>query len=156
MLSLPALYKDPSGQYRSRRFSFELDELIALRSGIIWSALEAFEPDVFIVDNVPSGARGELNLALSGLRRRATRCVLGLRDVLDDPETVKREWKERGYLSTIDAYFDAIWVYGDPSVYAAADEYAFPSSILDRLTYTGYLDPSAEPLPPLGDPAPRR
>lgn len=154
MLSLPALYKDPSGEYQSRRLSFELDELIVLRSGIIWSAIEAFDPDIFIVDNVPRGAGGELNLSLSRLRRRATRCVLGLRDVLDDPKTVEREWKERGYFDAIDAYFDSIWVYGDPAVYAATDEYAFPAAILDRLTYTGYLDPTAEPLPPLSDPAP--
>ena len=154
MLSRPAIYKEADGHYRARRLSLELDELIALRSGIIWSALDAFEPDVFIVDNVPRGAMRELDAALAGLRNRSTRCVLGLRDVLDAPEAVRREWKEREYLAAIDAYFDAIWVYRDPAVYAADEEYSFPHSVCARLTYTGYLDPTAQPLDPAGDPGP--
>ncbi|NNF58389.1 MAG: glycosyltransferase [Rhodothermaceae bacterium] len=154
MLSLPALYKEDDGHYRARSLSVDLNELIALRSGIIRSALETFEPDVFVVDNVPRGAMGELDDALIALQATATRCVLGLRDVLDAPETVAHEWKRRRTLGALDDFFDAVWVYGDPTVFAAADEYAFPHAVRAKLTYTGYLDPTAEPLFPLDDPAP--
>ena len=45
------------------------------------AVVAAFRPDVLIVDNVPRGACGELELALARLRREGqTHCVLGLRD----------------------------------------------------------------------------
>lgn len=153
LLSLPALFKESDGKYRPRHLSFGLDNLIDLRGRTIRSALESFEPDLFIVDNAPRGAMGELDDALRALRTTTTRCVLGLRDVLDAPEAVAREWAAKGYFEAADATFDAIWVYGDPTVYAAADEYGFPSALRERLTYTGYLDPTESPLDPLAAPA---
>jgi len=57
------------------------------------AAIEAFEPDAMIVDNVPRGAMQELDATLRHLRANGrTKCVLGLRDVLDEPATVRREW----------------------------------------------------------------
>src|SRR5262249_56093673 len=95
--SLPAPRKERNGHSRARHLDLPLDELIAVRARSIAAALEAFAPDVLIVDKVPRGAVNELDPALESLRRgRRTRCVLGLRDVLDDPATVCREWREAG------------------------------------------------------------
>lgn len=153
LLSLPALHKQTDGLYRPRHLGFGIDDLLGLRSRTLRSALEAFAPDVFIVDNVPRGAMGELDLALQALRSTSTRCVLGLRDVLDAPDAIAHEWEARGHLRVIEDTFEAVWVYGDPTVYAAADEYAFPDWLRERLTYTGYLDPTTEPLDPLAEPS---
>jgi predicted glycosyltransferase len=63
-------------------------ELSRVRSDVTRAALEAFDPDVLIVDKVPRGALGELDSSLASLRAAGhTRCVLGLRDVLDDPRS---------------------------------------------------------------------
>ena len=84
----------PSGSYRPGSLDIASETLTSLRSGAICSALDAFDPDVFIVDKVPRGLFGELEPALDQLDRRGrTRCVLGLRDVLDEPEEVQRTWR---------------------------------------------------------------
>jgi predicted glycosyltransferase len=140
-LTLPALYKESDGQYRARRLTLALQELIGLRAQTILAALSAFAPDLLIVDNVPRGALGELDPTLKELRARGhTRCVLGLRDVLDDPEVVGREWNRAANEAAIHDYYAAIWVYGDPAVYDPVREYRWPSAIAAKVRYTGYLD----------------
>lgn len=57
-----------------------------MRSAVLAAALEAFAPDLLIVDKLPSGVLGEFVPALERLRAAGrTKMVLGLRDVLDDP-----------------------------------------------------------------------
>ena len=53
-----------------------------------------YKPDLLIVDKEPRGAVRELDPALAHLRRNGSvSCVLGLRDVLDDPLAVRQEWR---------------------------------------------------------------
>src|SRR5262249_30205027 len=119
--------KDDPGEYPPRHLDLSLKELIALRSQAIAVALRSFAPDVLIVDKVPRGAVHELDRALQALWSSGrTRCVLGLRDVLDDPATVRREWLAAGNHGAVRRYYDAIWVYGDRAVFDAAAEYDFP------------------------------
>jgi predicted glycosyltransferase len=140
-VTLPALFKDQSGCYRPRNLDISLPELIRLRGSIIKAAMEAYEPDLFIVDNVPRGALRELDESLDYARRsRSTVCVLGLRDVLDAPEIVRAEWDRAGNEEALREYYDSIWVYGDPQIYALAADVGFPPDIGDKVHYTGYLD----------------
>src|SRR5205823_11318087 len=91
-VALPSLWKDGGGQYHPRHLAVSLEELLALRAKTAGAALEAFAPDVLIVDNVPRGALRELDPVLESLRaRRRTRLVLGIRDVLDEPGTLQVE-----------------------------------------------------------------
>jgi predicted glycosyltransferase len=140
-LTLPALGKDQEGRCRPRDLDLTMSEMIRLRSRALAATLEAFEPDVLIVDKVPRGAGHELDLTLSTLRSHG-RCqfVLGLRDVLDDPQTVRREWREAATEEAIRAHYDSVWIYGDPSLYDAAREYGFSPELSAKVRYTGYLD----------------
>lgn len=147
-LTLPALYKESDGQYRPRRLAIPLPELLALRTQTMVASLRAFEPDVLIVDNVPRGAIRELDPVLKYLRANGgTRCVLGLRDVLDEPGVVQREWHRAANESAIRDFYDAIWVYGDPSVYDMVSEYDFPQHVKAKIQFTGYLDPRLRTAP---------
>lgn len=140
-LVLPAIAKF-EGAYRSRRLALGLDDLVAIRSNTIRAALEAFEPDLLIVDNVPRGAIGELDAALTALRATGrTRCVLGLRDIIDEPGAVRRQWRDCGSEAAIREHYDAVWVYGDPTVYDLRREYLLPPDIVRKVRFTGYLDP---------------
>ncbi|HUE76253.1 MAG TPA: glycosyltransferase [Chloroflexota bacterium] len=140
-LSLPALRKDVQGQYHARSLDVSLKDVIGLRANIVKAALTAFDPDVLIVDNVPRGAVGELEPSLRDLRARGrTRCVLGLRDILDEPTFIRREWRNAKNEDVIRSYYDAIWVYGDQTVYDMAREYGFAPDVASKLRYTGYLD----------------
>lgn len=147
-LLLPALSKKGNLDYIPRRLDLSLKEVVAVRSGAIGAALHAFDPDVFIVDNVPRGAVAELDPVLRSLRpRHSVYCVLGLRDVLDRPEQVHREWEASASLAAIREHYDAVWIYGDPSVYDGAAEYGFPADVHRKLQYTGYLNPLAHQPP---------
>lgn len=139
-LTLPSLHKEDNGLYRSRHLGLSLSDLINLRSSLIKTAVRKFAPDIFIADNVPRGACCELDQTLEYLHARGE-CglVLGLREIIDDPVTVQREWLYRDYHYTINKYYDKIWVYGDASVYDTAKEYNLSSDITDKILYTGYL-----------------
>jgi len=140
-LTLPSLRKEKDSRYRPRRLEIELEELIAVRSAAIRAAVSSFKPDLLVVDNVPRGAVRELDPTLEDLRWNGrTRCVLGLRDVLDEPAAVERDWTRAENEQAIRDFYDAIWVYGDPNVYDLAREYRFPPDIAAKVRYTGYLD----------------
>ncbi len=142
-LSLPALYKETDGKYKPRNLDITLHELITLRSNTIQSVIEGFKPDVFIVDKVPRGVLRELDSTLSFLSATGrTHCVLGLRDVLDDPTTTCSEWERENNENAIRDYYDAIWIYGDPKVYDMVHEYHFSPDIAAKIHYTGYLNQS--------------
>ena len=143
-VALPSLWKDASAQYHPRHLAVSLEELLALRAKTAGAALEAFAPDVLIVDNVPRGALRELDPVLEALRARGqTRLVLGLRDVLDDPTTLRSEWARAQNEDAVRDYYDAVWVYGDPAVYDPVREYAFAPDVAAKVRYTGYLDQRA-------------
>lgn len=143
-LTIPSIYKATDGSYRAHRLDMSLQELVVMRANLIRTALESFQPDVFIVDNVPRGAARELDPALRALRQSGrTQCVLGLRDILDAPAVVKREWHKTGNYDAVRQFFDRIWVFGDASVYDPVVEYAFPADIAARVRYAGYLDQRA-------------
>jgi predicted glycosyltransferase len=141
-MSLPAYKKGADGSYSSRSLDMSVEQLTRLRADLIDMALMRFEPDLFIADNVPRGALDELVPALTRMRtERQARCVLGLRDILDDPAITCREWADRRNFETIRHFYDAVWVYGDPTVYETAAEYAFPGDVRNITSYMGYLDP---------------
>ena len=140
-VALPALRKNGRGEYAARHLDLTLPEIVEVRSRIIDAALTGFEPDVLVVDNVPRGAVRELDRALDRLRANGrARCVLGLRDVLDEPETVRLEWERAANEQAIREYYDALWIYGDPRVYPLAELCGFSSDVVSRMRYTGYLD----------------
>jgi predicted glycosyltransferase len=140
-LTLPALCKNAQGQYQSRRLGLELEEMIGLRSQLIRTAVKSFQPDVLIVDNVPRGAMRELDPTLEYVRSQPhVRCVLGLRDVLDAPEAVRRDWRRADNCVVLRHYYDAIWIYGDPNLYDLRQEYGLPADIAAKMQPLGYLD----------------
>jgi predicted glycosyltransferase len=142
-LSLPSLMKDTEGRYQSRHLDVSLDEIISVRAGAIRAALASFAPDVLIVDKAPRGVHGELAPALELLRQRGnTQCVLGLRDVLDEPAAVEREWCAEDSSAAVDRYYDAIWVYGDPNVCDPIRSNPTLGKLRPPVSYTGYLCPA--------------
>jgi predicted glycosyltransferase len=135
---LPALRKQAGCTVSASGAS--LRTVLRMRARTIEAALEVFRPDVLVVDKVPRGVGGELEETLLKLRRRGTRCILGLRDILDAPEAVAREWAEADNEDAIRDFYDEVWVYGDRRVLDQAAEYGFSDETSARLDYVGYLD----------------
>jgi predicted glycosyltransferase len=138
-VTLPALRKLPDGKCQPRYLDATMREVMHLRATVICSAIEAFDPDVLVVDFLPRGRHGELDTTLERLRFRGqTRCVLGLRDVLENPA-----WGRGAFEDDIRDYYDAVWVYGDPGVHDLVREQGFPADLAAKVCHTGYLDQRA-------------
>jgi len=139
-LTLPRMHKDQYGQYTAGQLAISVEDLVCLRAESICSALDAFRPEVMIVDKVPSGAFGEMLPALRCITEKYnTRCVLGIRDVLDEAKVVRSEWLQSSH-QVIDELYHELWVYGDQRVYDPIKEYDWPQCIGEKVQYTGYLD----------------
>ena len=92
---IPGVIKLRNGEYVSLNLHIDIEETLAMRSSIMRHTAEIFDPDILIVDKEPLGLRGEMRPTLDLLRARGTPMVLGLRDVMDDPEALESEWERK-------------------------------------------------------------
>jgi predicted glycosyltransferase len=139
---LPSLVKAGPGRYESAEpGATSIDALVARRSAILAETVSGFAPDILLVDRHPRGLHRELDEALDTHRSRRphARAVLGLRDILDEPVTIGREWDEQELTAAVVDHYDAVFCYGDRAVYDPVAEYSLPGVVADRLRYTGYL-----------------
>src|SRR5919202_1870145 len=138
-LKLPSVAKVGAG-YAARSLPLSLADVMALRTEILTAAARRLRPELVVVDNVPAGLGGELLPALRELRRsRGTRLVLGLRDIVDEPERVRRAWTRDGSYELLDEVYDRILVYGQPDLFDVAAEYAFSPAARAKTRYVGYV-----------------
>jgi predicted glycosyltransferase len=118
-----------------------LSGLQAERAGIICSTLSRLRPDVFLVDHAPLGMKGELRLALEMATEQlpAIRLVLGLRDILDDGDNVRRIWSEQGIIEVLRQFYQRILVYGSRDLFDVEQEYGLPDDVRSKILFTGYV-----------------
>jgi predicted glycosyltransferase len=140
---VPGVIKLRNGEYVSLSLHIDIEETLAMRSSIIRHTADIFDPDLLIVDKEPLGLRGEVRETLDLLQRRGTALVLGLRDVMDDPDALESEWERKQAVPALAEYYDDIWVYGLPEICDPLAGLSVPVSVRRRVTYTGYLRRSA-------------
>lgn len=128
-----------AGGYRPRSLGSSMEGLSALRAAAITAILDQQDPELFIVDRHPFGIDGELRDALSHVRARGCSTVLGLREVLDSPAVIEREWDRVGGAGAVADSFDGVWIYGDPCVYDPRATGEVPAALARIATCTGYL-----------------
>jgi len=136
---IPGVIKLRDGEYISHSLRMGVEETLALRESIIRHTAEVFAPDLFIVDKEPLGLRGEVLDTLTMLNGRGVPLVLGLRDVMDDPELLAEEWRRKNVTPALRDLYDQIWVYGLPQICNPLEEIALPDSVHRKTVYTGYL-----------------
>src|SRR5262245_5719396 len=132
-IKLPSARKVANGQYAARTLPIGADVYVNLRASLVRGAARHFDPDLFLVDKSPSGLMGDLRSALRLLRmrRHPPRTVLGLRDILDEPEATRDEWRAAGWVRFIEREYDEIWIYGDPNFFDAPHAYGWPDWLVD-------------------------
>jgi len=138
-VKIPSVIKLHNGEYKSMSEHIELDETLDMRRSMIRDTARTFDPDIFIVDKEPLGLNGELLETLHELNERDCSLVLGLRDVMDSPEQLAREWAPKHMLEQIDALYQHIWVYGPEDFWNPLTGLDAPESLNRKLTYTGFL-----------------
>jgi predicted glycosyltransferase len=155
-VKLPAIRKVESEQYEARTLNISRSAIRGMRSNLILHTLKDFDPNVLLVDHSPIGSKGELLPALEHLAERGgcTR-ILGLRDVIDDPQAVTELWRSEGIYDVLRDHYDHIAVYGNRAVYDPVTEYEFPPEAAAKAHFVDYVCDRAEPVeegPLNGDP----
>ena len=136
---IPGVVKLHNGEYQSLGLHIDLDQTMAIRAAIIKQTAESFRPDLFLVDKEPLGLKGEVLPTLNLLKGRGTRLVLGLRDIMDEPALLLREWKRKKVLPALEHLYDEIWVYGLAHFADPLQGVACPAAVRSKMIYTGYL-----------------
>jgi predicted glycosyltransferase len=136
---VPGVIKLRNGEYTSLNLHIDIEETLKLRGSIIEHTADMFEPDLFIVDKEPWGLRGEVTDTLHMLKRRGTRLVLGLRDVMDEPALLVPEWQRKNVMPALERLYDEIWIYGLPQIHDPLEGVGITPKVKRKITYTGYL-----------------
>ena len=139
---VPGVIKLKNGDYTSLKLNLNLSKTLEIRQSIITHTASIFDPDMFLVDKEPLGLRGEVEETLKLLNWRGKRCVIGLRDVMDEPRALDREWRRKGVLPGLHRYYRDIWVYGLPEIFDPISEITGMSRLADRVSFTGYIERS--------------
>ena len=139
ILKLPGLRKVANDEYAARRLRIPVSDIRALRSDLLHAAVKAYRPTVVLVDKHPFGAKGEFRAGLEELRAAGGCAVLGLRDILDEPASVLKEWSPYRMRELISTFYDRVLVYGDRSVFDPIAAYDFPDSLAARTHFCGYV-----------------
>jgi len=138
-IRIPGVIKLYNGDYTSLGLHIDLKDTLSIRESIIRHTAKTFAPDLMLVDKEPLGLKGEMAKTLKMLKSTNTRLVLGLRDVMDDSQRLKREWSNGQTLAAMEDLYDEIWVYGQEDFVDPLDNMKLSPDIRNKMIYTGYL-----------------
>ena len=138
---IPGMIKKTNDEYLPLSIKINPQHALDIRKNIITATAKTFQPHLFIVDKEPFGLKKEVLPTLQWLRRcrPGTKAILGLRDIMDDAETVKQDWEEKGVYKVLDELYSEIWVYGNQIFYDPIQEYNINGSISAKMHFTGYI-----------------
>ena len=138
---IPGMIKKTNDEYLPLSIKINPKHALDIRKNIITATAKAFQPHLFIVDKEPLGLKKEVLPTLKWLRKCIphSQTILGLRDVMDDAETVRRDWKEKGVYQNLEKLYTEIWVYGIREFYDPVEEYAIPEAVSRKIKFTGYI-----------------
>ena len=142
-IKLPSVRKVSAEEYKPRQLTIEFAQVREVRKKIIDSTSSIFQPDIFLVDHSPLGMQGEILSTLKYLKENSpqTKLVLGLRDILDEPETVVSSWKKQGVYDALEFLYDYILVYGSQNIFDIMQAYQIPDHLQPKFRYCGYVTP---------------
>ena len=148
-VKLPCVHRHKRNRYVSKYLSMPVEDLSKFRADLIHSSFQRFKPHLVVIDKAPLGINGELCKSIRWLKRERpqAKLILGLRDVLDNPEHVRALWSSEKFYDAVERYYDSIWVFGSPQVYDVVKEYGFSEAMAAKLSYCGYLLHNPEPRP---------
>ena len=138
---IPGMIKKTNEEYLPLSIKINPRHALDIRKNIITATAKTFQPQLFIVDKEPLGLKKEILPTLQWLQRCLPRCrtILGLRDIMDDADTIRKDWEDKGVYDTLEELYSEIWVYGERKFYDPIEEYAIPDSISKKMHFTGYI-----------------
>ena len=147
-VKLPSIRKIGPGDWEPLGLPLRFDHVHEVRRAMLHAVATSYRPDLLLVDHMPHGAMGELLPTLEALKGRGgsgAMVVLGLRDVIDAPDVVKRVWSEEGAFDAVEQFYDRVLVYGCQDVFDLGSRYGFAPDVVERMRYTGYACTQSQP-----------
>jgi predicted glycosyltransferase len=143
---LPPVVKTGAETYAARDPQALFEMTKGYREALILKSVLRHQPDIFLVDHAPAGMNGELLSTLALIRRElpGTRAILGLRDILDSPDIVRKLWRDQGIYRLIEHAYDDVLVYGSEALFDVVDGYEMPASVAAKLHYCGHVVGASE------------
>ena len=140
-VKLPCLSRTREGEYVVKSLGVSFDQMLQVRSNLILSTVQNYEPDLILVDKKPFGVERELRAALSWSHTCAVRPqhVLLLRDIIDDPAVTVPIWRKNRYQEAITEFYEKVIVIGDRDVFDLIKEYELSDACAARVEFCGYL-----------------
>ena len=145
-VKLPTIVKTGAPGSQPPHLPLELREVTSMRTGMMRSAVDAYRPDLLLVDNFPLGSRRELLDVLPLARDFGARTVLGLRDIVDRPDIVRASWTKEGVYDALQELYDLVLVYGVREILDAGTAYGLSGELQARVRYCGYVTAGRGPL----------
>ncbi len=138
---IPGMIKKKNDEYFPLSIRINPSHALDIRKNIITATAKTFQPHLFIVDKEPLGLKKEVLPTLQWFKRCCpkTHTILGLRDIMDDRETVRQDWRKKGIYEILDQLYTEIWVYGHREMYDPIAQYAIPEAIQSKIHFTGYI-----------------
>jgi predicted glycosyltransferase len=138
---IPGMIKKTNEEYRPLSIKINPRHALDIRKNIITATAKTFQPHLFIVDKEPLGLKKEVLPTLRWIRRCLphARTILGLRDIMDDAVTIRRDWWKRNVYDSLDKLYSEIWIYGNQEFYDPIREYAVPDTVRQKMVFTGYI-----------------
>ena len=147
VVKLPPVIKTGVESYDSREPGIPLSLVRRARSAVLVDVVRRWRPDLILVDHSPQGMKGELLPVFEAVAElpRRPRLVLGLRDILDDPDHVRSLWEAEGVYETLGTTYDRILVYGQQEIFDVAEAYGLGEGDRAKLSYCGYVATPSRP-----------
>src|SRR5215831_524240 len=111
-IKVPSIIKVAAGTYQPLGIRVTSDRVRMIRAATIATAAEALQPDILLVDHVPTGVWDELLPTLHKLKASKNHpwIVLGIRDIIDAPNVVRELWHREGTFKAINTYYDDVLI----------------------------------------------
>src|SRR5215471_6719343 len=140
-IKVPSIIKVAAGSYEPLGIHVGVEKTKMLRASTIATAAAVLQPDILLVDHVPTGVWDELLPTLRVLKASKNHpwIVLGIRDIIDAPDVVRELWHREGTFKAINTYYDDVLIYGCRDVFDAALEYGLYDEVQKKITYCGYV-----------------
>lgn len=149
-VKLPCVSKESNEVYTAKSLPLTFKEIKSIRERIVLATTLAYQPHIFLIDKHPLGMRGEVLPTLRALKehQRKTKVVLGIRDILDDPETMVPYFQTHAVEDALKEIYDEIWVYGCRSLFDPIKEYHLMEAVAQKMKFCGYLTCEPPSFPP--------
>jgi predicted glycosyltransferase/DNA-binding NarL/FixJ family response regulator len=139
-VKLPSLRKVEAERYEARSLGIPGQDVQSLRASLILDTVREYDPNVLLVDHSPTGSRGELLPTLEWLGERGgcTR-ILGLRDIIDEPASVRELWESSGVHDVLERHYEHVVVYGSREIFDLRELYGLRPAVAARTHFIHYV-----------------